>query len=194
LKAKCYYCKQKISWRYPVIEITTALLALLVYNYYSKDAFQLVCYLILLCSFIVHFVVDWEHQILPDEINLLIFVVCAALCYKNDQLVQGLIGGAVGFFGPLGITYLFYLLKGQVGLGGGDIKLYGALGVLFGPMKILHTLIFSSLLGLIIALIMMATGHMKRDQHFAFGPAIIITAAVQIFVPQANQWISALFY
>ena len=61
-------------------------------------------------------------------------------------------GGLIGFLGPYLITYAFYKFRGVVGLGGGDIKLFGILGLILGPMGILSNIFMSCLLGSVVGL------------------------------------------
>ena len=104
----------------------------------------------------------------------------------NFQMHYWLIGGLVGIGIPYLVTYIFYKLKGQIGLGGGDIKLYGILGLLLGAEGVLHNLSVSCMLGAIGGLLLLKVRGLGKDTPFAFGPYIIITASVQIFTP--NLW------
>jgi leader peptidase (prepilin peptidase)/N-methyltransferase len=101
----------------------------------------------------------------------------------NKPLAFWLLGGLVGLGFPLIVTWVFFKLRGQVGLGGGDIKLYGALGIYLGPVGIMQNIFLSCFLGATVGLIMIALKYMKKDNPIPFGPFIIITGAFQIFFP-----------
>ena len=93
-----------------------------------------------------------------------------------------LIGGALGLGFPLLVSWAFYLLKGQVGLGGGDIKLYGALGFYLGPIGVMQNIFLSCFLGALVGIALIASKIIKRENPIPFGPFIIVVAAFQIFL------------
>lgn len=150
-------------------------------------------YFSVFCVFLVHFFIDLRHQILPDSLNL--YLAMLFLCYGIFYLSwkQWLLGGIVGLSMPLLVTWLFYLAKGKVGLGGGDIKLYGALGIFLGPMGVLQTIFLSCLLGSVVGLVLILSKRIDRNHPIAFGPFIIIVSFVQIFFPQAIEWLALQF-
>jgi prepilin signal peptidase PulO-like enzyme (type II secretory pathway) len=192
LRGKCSQCKTKISIRYPLIELFCGFIALLLFpDTISQQSlvFWFVKFSIA-CSFLAHFLIDVEHKILPDKINLYLLAIIGCYVLLNYPWKYWLIGGAVGFLGPLLITWLFYKIKGQIGLGGGDIKLYGILGLLFGPLGILSTIFLSSFLGAFVGVAMIAMKKMDRDTALPFGPFIIIVAAVQFFAPKVFNFIN----
>tara|TARA_Y100000385_G_C12606192_1_gene430945 strand:- start:190 stop:516 length:327 start_codon:yes stop_codon:yes gene_type:complete len=101
-----------------------------------------------------------------------------------------LMGGAIGFLGPLIVTWVFYKLRGQIGLGGGDIKLFGILGLLLGPVGIMHNIFMSCFVGAIIGILLIATKRMNKDTALAFGPYIIVVASFQIYFPNYFKMIN----
>lgn len=72
-------------------------------------------------------------------------------------------------------------------MGGGDIKLYGALGLYLGPQQIVVTLFLSCLLGSLVGLALIMSKRMNRETPIAFGPFIIIVASLQVFFPQFQK-------
>jgi leader peptidase (prepilin peptidase)/N-methyltransferase len=95
---------------------------------------------------------------------------------------------------PLAVTWAFYKIRGQVGLGGGDIKLFGILGILLGPTGILFNIFFSCFVGAVIGLIMIYFKKLSKDRPMAFGPAIILVAVFQIFFPKYAFLFQSLFF
>jgi len=93
-------------------------------------------------------------------------------------------GFAIGFGATLFITELFYRLRGVQGLGGGDIKLFGILGILWGPQIVLNIIFLSCLLGAIIGGLLILSKKLKRDEPMAFGPYIIIVSCCYLLFPQ----------
>ena len=85
--------------------------------------------------------------------------------------------------GPYLVTLFFLKVRGVVGLGGGDIKLFGILGVLLGPIGVINTIFMSSLAGSVIGVALIATKRMSKTTALAFGPYILVVATLQIFFP-----------
>lgn len=189
LRGKCAFCGQAISWRYPLIEILTGLIALWLtpthFDPYSLAVFTF--HFLVACVFIAHFFIDLDHHLLLDSLNLYLLAAVLAYSLFHYHWLHSLAGGAFGFGAPLLVTWLFYKLRGQVGLGGGDIKLFGILGLLFGPMGIVFTIFLSCFVGALVGLTLIALGKSSRDKPMAFGPAIILTASFQIYFPEAAR-------
>lgn len=186
LGGKCSNCKNPISVKYPIIELLIGIIAgLLAPKLFTVHAIMMfLFYFSIACIFVAHFLIDIEFQILPDKINLYFLIIVLPFAFFNFPLSYWLIGGAVGFLGPFLVTYLFYKLRGQIGLGGGDIKLYGILGLLLGPIGVMNTIFLSCMLGSIWGITLIVLKKLNKDTPLAFGPFILIVAAIQIFFPQ----------
>lgn len=185
LKGKCSGCKSKISIRYPLVELLCGLFAYLLFPEHLTQM-NLIYWIVkfsIACTFVAHFLIDLEHQILPDALNLYLLFVIFTYSVFNFHWKFWLMGGLIGFLGPLAITWAFYKLKGQIGLGGGDIKLYGILGLLFGPFGILSLIFLSSFIGSIVGLLLIYLKKMDRSTALPFGPFIILVASIQFFMP-----------
>lgn len=191
LKGRCSGCKTKISWQYPMVELITGLFALAIAPSALEAAplFNFLFFLGIFAAFLVHFIVDLKHQILPDSINIYLGFLFFAVSVINTPWTHWLIGAALGLGFPLLVSWLFYLMKGQVGLGGGDIKLYAVLGLYLGPIGVMQNIFMSCFLGAIVGIILMATKVIKRENPIPFGPFIIIVSSFQIFTP---DWIARL--
>lgn len=191
LRGKCAHCDEKISWQYPLIEIIVGAFAFFTAptSLSTYAAFNFLFYFSVFCSFLVHFVVDIKHQILPDSINLYLAALFLLVSVFTRPLAFWLLGGAIGFGFPMAVSWFFYKVKGQIGLGGGDIKLYAALGFFLGPLGVLQNIFLSCFLGAFFGLILMGLKIIKRDHPIPFGPFILIIASVQIFF---EKWFSQL--
>jgi prepilin signal peptidase PulO-like enzyme (type II secretory pathway) len=197
LRGKCGSCRKKISWRYPMIEIITAILS---YGIFPETINQtsLIYYFFffsIFCCFLVHFFIDLDFQILPDSINLYLAAVFLAFAIFHHPWKFYVFGSLLGFGFPLAITWIFYKIRGQVGLGGGDIKLWGALGIYLGMIGVIQNIFLSCMLGSIVGIGLMIIGKMKREQPMPFGPFIIVVSFFQIFFPDTyqiffNNWLS----
>ena len=93
------------------------------------------------------------------------------------------LGGAIGALIPLAVTYGYYLMRGQIGLGGGDIKLWGVLGLYLGPMGIAYNIFLSCFLGSIVGGSLILFKVLDRKTPIPFGPFIVVVAFTQIFFP-----------
>lgn len=191
LKAKCRYCKAKISWQYPLIELLTGLisLALLPKNLSPEALLQYFFLFSIFCVFLVHAIIDLRHQILPDGLTLYLALLFLSYSLIHQNWKFWLIGGAVGFLLPLLATWLFYLLRGQIGLGGGDIKLWGALGLYLGPFGIIQNIFVSCFLGSIIGGSLLLTKRISRETPIPFGPFILLASTIQIVLPNFWNWL-----
>lgn len=191
LRAKCRHCSKKISWQYPLIEIWHGLMAFVVLNeWWSLSLNQQITNLmifIIASIFTAHFVIDWRHHLLLDKLNIVLFFPIIVLVWIKQSWIEALIGGAFGLFMPLAVTWLFYKLRGVIGLGGGDIKLFGLLGILFGLKGVIFNIFTSCMLGSIVTILLIVLKIVKRDQHIAFGPYILITALLQLVYPSHFQ-------
>lgn len=187
LRGKCSGCKSKISLEYPAVELLSAIAAFLiaptVLN--GPSLLNFFFFFSIYCCFLVHFIVDLKHQILPDSINVYLAALFLLVSCFTQSWTHWLIGGVIGLGFPLIVSWAFYLLKGQVGLGGGDIKLYGALGLYLGPIGIMQNIFLSCFLGALVGIVLIATKMMKKDNPIPFGPFIIVVGALQIF---AESW------
>lgn len=191
LRGKCSQCDVAISWRYPFVELLTGLFAVLLFpsnidvlEIGHMEIMRFAVEFSIASIFLAHFLIDIEHQLLPDKLNLYLLLIVLPFSILSFPLGHWLVGGLIGFLGPYLVTLLFYKLRGQIGLGGGDIKLFGILGILLGPVGVMNTIFMSSLLGSVIGLGLIALKKMNKDTALAFGPYIIVVAACQVFFPQ----------
>lgn len=186
LKGKCSGCAQRISFRYPCIELLIGLGALYICDdsiMSAHGAWLILVKFVVLCILVVHFFIDWEYQILPDSLNLVLGVLLLSYAVFNFTWSYWLFGGLVGAGFPFLVTWGFYLVKGQIGLGGGDIKLFGVLGFFLGPLGIIHTIFLSCFVGALVGGTAILLGKMTKEKPIAFGPFIIVIAALQIYFP-----------
>lgn len=183
LRGKCSGCGSAISWQYPAVEILSGVFAFIIApsNITGPDLLSFFFFFSVFCCFLVHFIVDLKHQILPDSINFYLAAIFLLVSCFNHSWSYWLVGGAIGLGFPLLVSWIFYLLRGEIGLGGGDIKLYGALGFYLGPIGIMQNIFLSCFLGALVGIILIATKIIKKENPIPFGPFIIIVGAFQIF-------------
>lgn len=196
LRGKCRYCRNTISWRYPVVEFILGLAALLLFpeSINGINLLHFALYFFIAFSFVVHFFIDLEFNILPDGINLLLGAIFLTLTIPSKTWHFWLLGPAIGIFFPSMITWIYFKIRGVIGLGGGDIKLFGALGIILGPIGIIHNIFLSCFLGSIVGLILIIVKKVRKDVPIPFGPFIIVVASIQIFLHnEFNQLLKLIF-
>jgi prepilin signal peptidase PulO-like enzyme (type II secretory pathway) len=189
LRGKCAFCGTRISWRYPLIEILTGLISYWLFPE-TTDLVSLGHYIFfftIACVFICHFFIDLDHQLLLDSLNLYLLVPILGYVAFTFPWQHWVMGGGIGFGVPLFVTWLFYKLRGQIGLGGGDIKLFGILGFYLGPVGIILNIFLSCTVGAIVGIALMAFLKHSKDKPMPFGPAILLVSSFQIFFPQLAQ-------
>lgn len=195
LKGKCSACETPISIQYPLVEFVVGLHFLLFspIGLEMPDIINSIFINLTFCIFLAIFIIDLRHYIIPNQLNVCLFLMFTLWAILNDTFVSGAIGAAAGFLFPLLITYLFYKIRGVVGLGGGDIKLWGALGMYLGLQGVFFNIFLSCFLGAVLGMILIVTKKLDRNKPFAFGPAIIIISYLQIVFPDLfNQVIAIL--
>ncbi len=195
LLGRCRNCKSFISFRYPLVELVIGCFAFII-TPHNLSLERLGLYFFYLSSFsslVAIFLIDLDFKIIPNELNLYLGMNFLLLVVFNKPYTHWLVGAMIGFLFPLAITYGFYLLKGQVGLGGGDIKLYGVLGLFLGPVGIIHNIFLSCFLGAIVGALLILFKVVKRKTPIPFGPFIVTIAVVQLYLPDVfSQVISYL--
>ncbi len=181
LKGKCRNCKSKISPIYPTVEILAAVYTILVYLKFGLTV-DFVFYLVFGYMLIVGSFIDFFHYIIPDRISIGLAVVGLAYGFLRHEFVHSLVGFVFGF----GLLYLVAVLGKAIfkkeAMGGGDIKLLGALGAFIAIKGVLFTLFVASLLGSFVGIVLIALGKTSMSQRIPFGPYLSLSAILYVFV------------
>ncbi len=120
--------------------------------------------------------IDIKRQILPDELNYTLLwsgLLVHVFGYLPGQLEAAIIGAVAGYLCLFTVAWLFLQMKGKMGLGLGDAKLFAALGAWFGWQALPNILLIASLTGIIYALV-----TRQYHQRIPFGPCLILGALV----------------
>jgi len=182
LRGKCRDCDGKISWRYPLVELITAVLSLLLFLQFGLTLRFLIFFIFTAVLIVITFI-DLDHQIIPDVLTLPgipIFFLLAIFVVKIpwlEALIGLLIGGGVLF----AIAFVYELLTKREGMGGGDIKLLAMIGGFLGWKSLIFILLFSSFSGAIVGITAMIIK--KQDMKYAvpFGPFLSAAAIAYLF-------------
>ena len=186
LIGKCKFCKTKISIRYPLIEALTAFLATLLYFKFGFTPGFFYWFVFVSVLITVSFI-DFDHQIIPDIISLPgIIIFASSFYFLPEMTIKKTIFGILTGGGSLyAVAFLYYMLKKQEGMGGGDIKLLAMIGAATGVKGVIFTIFTGSLLGTIFGiLIMLYTKVSDTKLRIPFGPFLSSGAVLYIFYGQ----------
>ena len=161
---KCRACGVKLSPQYPIVEALNGGMWLLAGILFRGQWLTVGLYCILFSMLMVLSVIDWREFIIPNGINLVIFllgVVRLVTDLGNWPLYL------IGMVSVSGVFLLLHILTGGNGLGMGDVKLVAGAGLLLGWPKMLLAVMVGSVSGALIHSVRMKRGAGKR---LAFGP------------------------
>ena len=183
LGAKCRRCKEPISWRYPLVELATAMFFLVAYKLYGVS-FQSMIAAIFFSMLVVVTLIDFEFYIIPDRITYPGMLLGLALSWVNPLVtpLEALIGLLAGGASLYLLAMLGDLLFKKESLGGGDIKLAAMLGAFLGWKNIIFIFFGAAVFGLIYALLQMAASRKEgAGRMIPFGPFLSLAAIVALF-------------
>lgn len=182
LMGKCRSCHTTISWRYPLIELLTALIFVAIVSQFSLtlDAFF---YLIFVSALIVISFIDLDYRTIPDKISLSGVVVgLIASLFLPIRWYESFLGVIVGGGVILVVGYVGAWVFKKEAMGGGDVKLMAMVGAFLGWKLALLTIFLASLIGAVIGIIFK---FLTGEDYIPFGPFLSIGAVISLFFGQA---------
>lgn len=204
LRAKCRYCNSKISWQYPLVEFSTAiLLSILFLQYVSSGGINLLGFMsffflvFVFFALVVIFVFDLKYYIIPDQVvysaiasafiwNLTSGYLSADFGVFYDNLFAAFLAG--GFF-----FSIVLITKGK-GMGGGDIKLGFLMGLILGVQNVILAVFIAFLSGALFGIVMMVLGKKGMKSMLPFGPFLIFgLLASYFYAEEIFDWYWGLF-
>ena len=171
LRGKCAECKTPISLQYPLVELFTGLVSLVVAWHFGVSL-QAAAALFFSWCLIAAAGIDIGHKLLPDSITLPLmwFGIGLALFNVFVDLESSVIGAIAGYLSLWSIFILFKLITGKEGMGHGDFKLLAALGAWCGWKLLFIIVLTSSLVGAVVGISMIIAGKNERSTQIPFGP------------------------
>jgi len=178
LRGRCAKCRTRISPRYPVVELVTALLSAAVAWRFGWH-WQTLAGLAFTWALVALTVIDFDHQILPDVITLplLWLGLLLSLAWSAGLLPpapvdprSAIIGAAAGYLSLWLVYWTFRLLTGKEGMGYGDFKLFGALGAWMGWQMLPMIILLSAFAGAVFGIAMIALRGRDKNVPMPFGP------------------------
>ena len=180
LKGKCRHCGETISARYPAVELLTAVcfIAVVLAQGISGDLIALIPFTAVLIA--VTFI-DLEHKIVPNKIMgpAAIYGLVTAVAFRTDMLPELLIAGAGAF-----VFFLVAALIHPKGMGMGDVKLAGVMGLYLGKL-VIPALFIAFLVGAVVGVVLvMRHGMRSRKVGVPFAPFMALGAFVSMLCGQ----------
>lgn len=182
LRGRCSSCGQKISLRYPLVEIVTGLLSAYT-AWHFGPTLQTVGALLLLWSLIALAAIDVDTQLLPDAITLPLLWLGLAFNTASTyvDLSTAVIGAMAGYLSLWTVFWLFKLATGKEGMGYGDFKLLAALGAWLGWTMLPAIILLSSVVGAIVGITLIVVARHGRNIPIPFGPYLAAAGVIALF-------------
>ncbi|MCM8821212.1 MAG: prepilin peptidase [Candidatus Omnitrophica bacterium] len=208
LGGRCRYCKKNISSRYPIIEIITGVLTLLLFQKFWAAGYycEFLFYFVFTLGLIIISGIDFETFLVPDIIVLPLIplgLLGALLCENFFIPQSGSYIALTRFFYSLSgvltgaFLVLFLMIIGRIvwkkeAMGGGDLKLLAAIGAFLGWKGVFLSIFFGSILGTVISVALIYSKKKKWDDYVPFGPYLAI-GAVLAMLYKGNYFLSLYF-
>ncbi len=177
-RGKCRNCSVKISPLYPITELATG--CLFAFSYIQIGLkLETITILLLISMLMIIFVSDIAYMIIPNKILLFflpLFLIIRIFISPLEPWYDALVGAVVGF---LLIAIIILVSKG--GMGAGDMKLFGLLGIVLGWKQVVLTFFLAAFLGAMLGGILLMTNKVKKKQPIPFGPYIVAGSFISYF-------------
>lgn len=194
MRGKCAYCKKPISMRYPLIEIFTCIISVIVAWRFGYGA-QTFYALLLSWALIALTFIDIDHQLLPDSITLPMLWLGLLLSLNNiyTDSNSSILGAVFGYLSLWLVYHMFKLFTGKEGMGYGDFKLFSLFGAWLGWQYLPIIILLSSLVGAVIGILMIILVKKDRNVPIPFGPYLAGAGWLALLWGNSiNQWYLAL--
>jgi len=181
LKGRCRNCKSKISIQYPIVELLTGLIYLIIYLIYGLSI-QTLVYIILSSALIIIAFIDLNEEIVPDVISLPGIVIGFAISFFVPYI--SFINSALGVVVGGGIILIIGLAGSVIfkkeAMGGGDVKLAAMIGAFLGWRYIIISLFLGFFLGALAGIILIMSKIKSREDVVPFGPFIVLGSFITL--------------
>jgi prepilin signal peptidase PulO-like enzyme (type II secretory pathway) len=176
LRGKCRYCGKKISLQYPLVELSTGILFVLIFNVAAFDL-RTIYYLIISCFLVIIFIYDLKHYIIPDKVIYPAIALTSIFNFKFLIFKYSILSA----FGSAAFFLLIFSISRGKWLGFGDVKLGFLMGLFLGFPKILVGLFFAYLIGAIIGIGLVLAKKKTLKSEVPFGPFLVTGTFVALF-------------
>jgi len=181
LKGRCRYCKKRISFQYPLVELLSGIILPLSFFLFGFSLKFLVT-IIFLYLLIPIFFIDLRHSVIPDKVTIpgIIIGFLFSFFITDIQWLNSLLGITIGGGMLLLIALIGKWVFKKEAMGMGDVMVFMMVGAFLGWKGVILTLIIASFIGSIVGVIIIAQKK-KKDTVIPFGPFIAIATVIVYF-------------
>ncbi|MBQ4570226.1 MAG: prepilin peptidase [Bacilli bacterium] len=185
-RGRCRGCKELISIQYPIIEFLSVCAFIIAYSRFNLSL-ETFLFTLILQMFIVIFMIDLKHQIIPDSINVVILVIgLLSLIIPHTSINQMMsinyIDKIIGFGVAILILIVFLLLEKLLNkelMGGGDLKLFFGIGLFMGWQLLILGIFIASVIAVIVEMMKKVIKSEKfLNKVIPFGPYLVMGFAI----------------
>ena len=196
LKGRCRQCHGEISFRYPLVELLTGALFVLVAIFFPAFLLPLdfIFYLVFISFLLIVFFIDLEQQVIPDSITFsgvffgLLFHVLKKIPFTSISAI------VIGWGLFLLIAKLGKMAFKKEVLGEGDLYLAAMLGAFLGWKGLLLSVFLAYLLAGAVAILLLSLKRIRMGEYIPFGPALVVGGIISLFFgQQIIEWYVGLF-
>jgi len=182
LGGKCRHCATPISPRYPLVEGLSGLLFALA-AWQLGPGWPLAGTLVFLAAMVALTFIDFDTQLLPDDITLPLLWLGLVFNAGNTftDLESAVFGAVAGYLALWSVYWLFKLATGKEGMGYGDFKLLAAIGAWLGWQMLPLTILLSSLVGALVGIALIVLTRQGRNVPIPFGPYLAAAGVIALF-------------
>lgn len=180
LRGRCGCCKSSISVQYPFVEAATGMLYAVIYLRYGFSVETLI-YWSMTSALLALSVIDFRTYEIPPGFNIFLLLVGIARVATD---IDGWAQYIIGFFIVSIFLLLVWIISGGRGVGGGDIKLMAACGLILGWKLIIIAFFAGCILGSVV--------HLTRMAVKGEGPVLALGPYLSVGVFLAALWGGAL--
>ena len=175
LKGRCRNCGSKISIQYPIVELLTGLIYLIIYLTYDLSIQSLI-YIILSSALIIITFIDLKEQIIPDVISLPGVVAGLVISFFVPYIssLSSLLGIIAGGGTILIIALIGTIIFKKEAMGGGDVKLAAMVGAFLGWKYVILALFLGFFIGALAGIFLILAKIRSREDMIPFGPFIVV--------------------
>ncbi|MDP3962748.1 MAG: prepilin peptidase [bacterium] len=185
----CRKCKSRISWQYPLVEICSGALFILVFYFFppvsAEAAVSTIFYLLITCLLIVITIYDAKHKIIPDSLSYSFAIVALAYLFIAPDLsfavppVWALLAGPIAAL-PF---FLLWLISKGTWMGLGDSKLMLGIGWTLGLVPAISAVTLAFWIAAVISVVWMGIvfKKFKKNYEIPFGPYLVLGMYLVLF-------------
>jgi leader peptidase (prepilin peptidase)/N-methyltransferase len=181
LGGKCSSCKSPISLQYPLVELFTGIVSVII-GWHFGVSIQTLAALFLTWCLIAASGIDIGHKLLPDSITLPLLWLGLLLSLFDVfvSLEDSVIGAMAGYMCLWTVFMLFKIVTGKEGMGHGDFKLLAMLGAWLGWKPLFVVILTSSVVGATIGISMILLKKTERGTQIPFGPYLALAGWITL--------------